>query len=549
MSAAEKQRAALEQMGRRSWRHATVLAFVALGCAVILGGLSAWFLAAVALAGLSTATALIFNFHVPGALVRLLALGRTAAKYGERLMGHRAALSDQVLRRAVLFHDMAGAPAVRSAGWQLGDQARLSDYLDDVEDLDFARLRVNLPAATIALGLTAGLLAIVIVAPLALLPLLLLLVLCAVAAERLGRVARLSLTGTRERDRAGSFALGAAAAAVVSLRAERVWERQRIYATAHFNQAEMETRNLRCAQAAFDALTGMIGPVAGASVIAAAWYAGARAEALLVPVFVAFAWLALSEALQATSRTIVAHMRQQLAADEMQRWTSTTAAPGPAVGVAPGSMVHESLQPRAPDGRPLGAPIAIEMHRRKPTIIVGPSGSGKTSLLKQIAGWLGDDVFETNDHLPLSASQRRVLCTYCPHDAAILADSVRANLFAPEAPDERIWAALEDVELDQRLKQGGGLDAWITQETLSLGEAQRLNLARALLSRRLIVILDEPTEHLDGEQAARITKRLLHRLDDRIVVIASHRSIDAPSANIIALDMARTPREPVCRHP
>lgn len=74
-------------------------------------------------------------------VTRMFAMARTAAKYGERLVGHKAALLDQVSRRAALFSAMAAAPKVRSAGWQLGDQDRLADFIDDVENLDFARLR------------------------------------------------------------------------------------------------------------------------------------------------------------------------------------------------------------------------------------------------------------------------------------------------------------------------------------------------------------------------------------------------------------------------
>ena len=111
---------------RSPWRYAMALALLALVFGLLLGGLSAWFLGSVALAGLS-ATAFTFNFHIPGALVRLFAVGRTVAKYGERLVGHKAALTDQIVRRVELFRAMADAPAIRRTGWQLGDEARLAD--------------------------------------------------------------------------------------------------------------------------------------------------------------------------------------------------------------------------------------------------------------------------------------------------------------------------------------------------------------------------------------------------------------------------------------
>ena len=70
---------------------------------------------------------------------------------------------------------------------------------------------------------------------------------------------------------------------------------------------------------------------------------------------------------------------------------------------------------------------------------------------------------------------------------------------------------------------------------LSLGEAQRLNLARALLTNAPLMLLDEPTEHLDSEQGLRILDRVLHRLAGRIVVYSSHNEAVARDAVQIAL--------------
>ncbi|WP_238255251.1 ATP-binding cassette domain-containing protein, partial [Methylorubrum podarium] len=83
--------------------------------------------------------------------------------------------------------------------------------------------------------------------------------------------------------------------------------------------------------------------------------------------------------------------------------------------------------------------------------------------------------------------------------------------------------ALEAVELEARIRAAGGLDAWIAEGSLSLGEAQRLNLARAWLSPAPVILLDEPAEHLGDDQAARILRRLLARWHDRLVVLTSHR--------------------------
>lgn len=534
---AQRQRDLLVQTSRRAWKHATALAFVALCCGVLLGGLSAWFLGAVALAGLSTATALVFNFHAPGALVRLLAIGRTAARYGERLSGHKAALSDQVLRRSDLFSAMARAPEVRNAGWQMGDSARLSEYLDDVDDLDFAKLRVGLPTRTIGFGLIAGLGATLAVAPLAIAPIALLLAACAVSARSLAGTGASALQQMRQAGRQGTAALGAATASVVALRAENAWQTQRMQATDWLAREEHETLRLRRAQAGFDALAGLVGPVAGTSVIGAAWAAGSRGEALLVPVFVGFAWLAFSEAFQGASRIVVADLRRRLAETEIARWgtgnreTASTVEPQTVVALS-----HQDLQRRAPNGRTLGSTLTLDLRCGEPTVLVGESGSGKTSLLKQLAGWIGDDVFVGDSGIRLSATERQNHSMFCPHDAAVLSDTVRANLFAAHADDNLLWAALEAMEMDERIRSAGGLDSWITQETLSLGEAQRLNLARAFLSKKPVILLDEPTEHLDQAQADRIVGRLLGHLYDRIVVASSHRGLITESMKVLDLD-------------
>ena len=109
----------------------------------------------------------------------------------------------------------------------------------------------------------------------------------------------------------------------------------------------------------------------------------------------------------------------------------------------------------------------------------------------------------------------------------------------PTPSETQCWQALAAVELDGRIADAGGLDAWISQEMLSLGEAQRLNLARALLSDAPLVLLDEPVEHLDFDQASRILKRVLSQLGDRIVIYSSHAEFAAPGTVKIPLGAER----------
>lgn len=510
---------------RKYWRRATLLSGCALCCGILLGGVSAWFLGAVATAGL-TAAAATFNFHVPSAFIRLFAIGRTAARYGERLIGHKAALGDQIRRRVDLFASMAAAPAVRRAGWQLGDEARLADYLDDVEDVDYARLRARLPLLTMTAGLAALLVCSAVIAPLSLLPIVMVLLIGTAAGRRVAKVGSVAWTQTRSQQRDGAERLGAAIASTISLRAERFWDDECRTAMDAFSKADSQVLALRRLQSGFDALASLIGPIAGASVAAAAWFAGARGEMMLLPIALGFAWLALGEAMNGASRILVANLRRDAAWAPISQWKRDAETPATCPeGETVLELRHERLQRISPSGMPIGTrPIAFRLRPGFPTVLTGTSGSGKSSLLKQIAGWIGEDIFD-GPEASLSAEQRRAMTTLVLHDAAILDDTVRGNLFDREGSDETMWQALAAVELDARIRDAGGLDAWIRQDMLSLGEAQRLNLARAFLARTPVVLLDEPTEHLDMAQGQRILTRLADHLSDRIVVISTHRPI------------------------
>ncbi len=517
------------------WRLALVLAFAALAGGILLTGVSVWFLGAVALAGLTPA-ALTFNFHVPAAFIRLFALTRTAAKYGERVVGHRAALTDQVLRRSTLFAAMASAPSVRKAGWQLGNQDRLADYLDDVEDVDYARLRVSLPSATLGIAIVLLVAATLWMTPLAFVPILLLITANMVGARFLAKRATADLAAARESRQEASRLLGTAIQAVVPLQAERRWSPTLDEPFDGYANAQTRALVLRHWQALLDMLANSLAPCAMLSILVSAWLSGLRGEALLPPALLAFAWLATAEPVLGASKIVVAFVREKTARSALAQWNTPDGVTHKHVAERISSLTLDRLPRHAPDGRLIGKPISATFKAGRPTVLHGASGCGKTSLLKQIAGWLNaSDECVLGDGVELSVDARRAMICFCAHDATVLADTVRENLFAPHASDDELWRALDAVELQGRIRAAGGLDGWITQDVLSLGEAQRLNLARAWLSDRPVVLLDEPAEHLAVEQGKRILDALLQRLRQRIVILSSHDDLIPKGATALRL--------------
>ncbi len=325
--------------------------------------------------------------------------------------------------------------------------------------------------------------------------------------------------------------LGAALAAVVPLNAERAFAKVLATAFAGFSAAAGQQAAQRRELALLDMFAGLVGPVAAPSILVAAWHAGSRGGALLIPAFLAFGWLTLGETVSGVSRIVLGRVRELAASEGLRRWTAASGADVVSPSFAAlQRLVLTSVPRQTPDGRELGEPVNLTLEAGRPTVLVGASGAGKTTLLKQVAGWIGDnDVGRyTGDGVVLLAARRRAMSHLCLHDAAILSDTIRENLFASYATDSECWGALAAVELDGRIEAAGGLNAWIEQDMLSLGEAQRLNLARALLSEAPLVLLDEPVEHLDPEQGVRILKRVLRHLTGRIVAYSSHDAQETP---------------------
>jgi ATP-binding cassette, subfamily B, bacterial len=164
------------------------------------------------------------------------------------------------------------------------------------------------------------------------------------------------------------------------------------------------------------------------------------------------------------------------------------------------------------------------------TVITGPSGSGKSTLALLAAGLLRPSAGEIWLESPGDADQRvsRQAVTLVPQEPMLFNASIRENLLVarPQAGDgELSWAVRTAslTDLIERLPEGMETPVGERGYQLSGGERQRLALARALLSGRPVLIVDEGTSALDGFTADQVYQRLHQISAQRTVVMITHR--------------------------
>jgi ATP-binding cassette, subfamily C, bacterial len=178
----------------------------------------------------------------------------------------------------------------------------------------------------------------------------------------------------------------------------------------------------------------------------------------------------------------------------------------------------------------------------KTTAIVGPSGAGKSTIADLIMGLIQPDEGRVLvDERPLRAEQRRAWRSkigYVPQDTFLFHDTVRENLLwaRPGASDGEIREALRLAAAEDfvsRLPEGMETVLGDRGVRLSGGERQRLALARALLRKPSLLILDEATSNLDSENERRIQSAIEELHGSMTILIITHRLFTTRSADVI----------------
>lgn len=520
----------LELLGRMAprklWLGGAALAALTVLMGMALLGLSGWFITATALAGLVPATALVFDVFMPSAGIRLLAVGRTGARYAERLVTHDATLAVLAALRQRLFVAWARPQAARLL---LQRPARLLQRLtSDVDALDNLYLRLLVPAvAALGAALLAALAYGMMRWWLGLLTLAWLLLAgwgIALWHGLRSRKAAVRRAMALEAMRAQTVDLVAGQTEL--LMAGRLPAQVQQVLHSDVRCARADERLYRCEAAAAKAYGAVSAVTLSASVLLMAWLmeqgrinAPVAALGILLALSAMEPFAALRRGAEQAGRTWLA-LRRLIPALMDQAEAAQSSQP---------SLLSWAVSLRSVRLRQTG-PVDLDVRQGERVALIGSSGAGKTSLLHLMAG----------EQLPDEGVVQARSCSWMTQRTELFQDSLRDNLRLAdaEADDAQLWDALQAAGLaSDVMALPQGLDTMLGEGGLGLsgGQSRRLALARLMLTPDSCWLLDEVSEGLDAATAADVLRRLAQAADSgaRTLIFATHWQREARLADRI----------------
>ncbi|MGY5889863.1 thiol reductant ABC exporter subunit CydC [Geodermatophilus arenarius] len=482
--------------------------------------------------------------------VRAFGLGRAALRWVERLTAHDAALRTAAGLRVRVWRALAaqGVAADRTPGSAL---ARVVGDVGLVQDLS---VRVVPPAVVAAAVPVLTLAALALLSPAA----------AGAAAAVLALTAAGVLLAHRRVDAGAARTEGALRVAAL-----------RDVTTALDGAADLRAHGLaaataadlaavagrRSAVAAAGARAGALGTglvVLGTGLAAVAATAVGAASGLGGPevAVLGLAPLALAEPL---AGLVSALQRRGALGDARARLGAVLTAPAPADPADPlpaPAPVRDLDVADLVAGWPGGPDVLRGLTARAAAdggwlVVRGPSGAGKSTFLAVLLAALrpraGRYALGGTDTARLTGAAVRARTAWLPQDAHVFASTIRANLalaaprgeLAGPGGEARMTAALTAAGLGPLLAGlPDGLDTPVGAggTALSGGERRRLAAARALLADRDVVLLDEPTAHLDPPTAAALVRDLRDALAGRVVVCVTHDdAVEQPGDTVLDL--------------
>ncbi|MBW7982367.1 heme ABC transporter ATP-binding protein/permease CydC [Enterobacillus tribolii] len=523
---------------RRHWFRLSlgmVLAIVTLLASIGLLTLSGWFLAASALAGF--AGLYTFNYMLPAGGVRGAAIIRTASRYAERVVSHDATF--RVLSHLRVFTFSKILPLSPGGIARFRHAELLNRLVADVDTLDHLYLRVLSPllsAAVVIAVATFGLAWLDVTLALTLGGIMLaLLLLLPLVFYRAGKPIGIALTALRADYRTQLMMWLQGHAELVIYGAITTFRRQLDEKEQNWQENQRrQTRLMALSQALMILASGLTFTLI--LWLAAGGIGASSQPGALIALFV-FAALAAFEALAPVAGAFqhlgqVTASAQRVAQIIGQQPEVTFPAQG-ACGThgESVSLSVENMTFSYPE-QPVAAlrDISLTLTPGEKVALLGRTGCGKSTLMQLITrAWDPQQGRIMLNGVPLTQFDEATLrasMSVVGQRVHVFSATLRDNLrIADDAADDyALTRVLQQVGLEKLLNDAG-LNAWLGEggRPLSGGEQRRLGIARALLHRAPLLLLDEPTEGLDADTEQQILRLILEHCHDKTLLLITHR--------------------------
>ena len=519
--------------GAGRWIGASALGTLAAGMALALTAVSGWLIVR------ASEQPEIMYLLVAIVGVRFFGIGRAVARYAERLVSHDAVLNSIDALRLRLW----SAIAARAAGSRrLHDGGTALDLLvTATAELRDALPRIITPLAVGALTVIGITVTVALIAPLAAIVVggMLLLTLLAAAAAAL-LAGRLAEQNSVTEGSALTREFTALVRSADELRANGVADRAAArIALSGDRRAAAERRSAGTAGLALAIASAGTGLLAVTAPAMTAALAHSSAETVAV---VALLVLAAFEAIAGAAIAAQRLPGLLCVAAPLDPLLSSTPHGGAGTGAVPASVRSirfDDLSVAWPgELEPVFTHLNARATRPDWLVIEGPSGSGKTTLLTALMSAIGVRdgriLLDGGDLAGMDPAAWRRRVAWCPQEAHVFDSTIRGNLLVARPRTDPV----DDAEMIRILRRVGlghlldelpdGLGARVGRggRSLSGGERQRLAVARALLGEAEVLLLDEPTAHLDGPTARAMMDDIRSATGNRLVVLVSHRVDD-----------------------
>ncbi len=518
----------------RAFSLALLLSLITLLSGVALLGTSGWFITATAL----TTLGLGFNLFVPSSMVRGFSFIRILARYGERLVGHNATLKLLSDLRGWLFAQLFPRLPLPDHSVRHGDL--VSRLTADVDALDNAFLVAIGPwtaALLIGSGMTVLLGFLLPGAALIYGPAMV----GAALLVPIGLVWLSRATGRASVEASAAMRMSVLDGAIGHADLTAMGALGTV--SERFDEASAMATSLRRRLGAYTSgAAAIVQVLAALALVGTLWMGLLAVEAGHVdgPVMAGLL-LAVLGSFEVTGMIVRSVGKASAAIAAAERLNALTALTPPvAEPAAPvalpadGAIAFENVHFGYAGLPPVLSGLSFTVAPGERLAIVGPSGCGKSTILRLLlrlaepqsgAVTIGGTALEH-----FSTADVHAHMALLSQDSPVFIDTIRNNLLIgrPDASEADLWAALAKAQLDQHVGAlPKGLDSVVGEagRTLSSGQARRLCLARALVSKAPVLLLDEPTDALDRDTELAFFRILAQATTDRTVIMVTHAAL------------------------